>query len=120
METTANQRFKQIRLKNKMTQTEFGEALGLTYGQVNSIENNKQKVTYEIAQKVQEVFNEDWAWLLSGKRGNLPVEVLGEKQELIRTFINLVQDKSLTANEVGIEMLKLLVEAEKKEKESTK
>ena len=85
---TANQRFRQIRNKYKLKQAEFAERLGLTHKQVTNIENNHTKVSFEIAQKIQEVFNEDWTWLLSGKRSHLPLDMIQDPE--IQEFISLL------------------------------
>ena len=86
---TANQRFRQIRNKYKLKQAEFAERLGLTHKQVTNIENNHTKVSFEIAQKIQEVFpKEDWTWLLSGKRSHLPLDMIQDPE--IQEFISLL------------------------------
>ena len=60
-------RFKQIRAKLGLTQDKFGEKLGLKQSQIRDIESGKQKVSIEIAELMEKIFDIDAGWLIFGK-----------------------------------------------------
>lgn len=61
-----NLRFKKIRHQLNLQQKEIAEKTGISTRIVQNIEQGKQKVTIQIAQKLEEVFNVDIKWLLFG------------------------------------------------------
>ncbi|MCG3667474.1 helix-turn-helix transcriptional regulator [Aliarcobacter butzleri] len=65
----SNLRLKEIREDNKLTQKEFAECINLKHEKIRDIENDKAKVTVEIAVAIEDKFNINLRWLLSG-RGN--------------------------------------------------
>ncbi|MCG3703772.1 helix-turn-helix transcriptional regulator [Aliarcobacter butzleri] len=65
----SNLRLKEIREDNKLTQKEFAECINLKHEKIRDIENDKAKVTVEIAVAIEDKFHINLRWLLSG-RGN--------------------------------------------------
>ena len=64
-----SKRFKEIRTDNKLTQEEFANKLNLKQAKVREIEGGRQKILIEIAIELEDKFNINLRWLLSG-RGN--------------------------------------------------
>lgn len=62
-----NIRLKEIREDNKLTQKEFAECINLKQEKIRDIENYKAKVTVEIALAIEDRFNINLRWLLSGR-----------------------------------------------------
>ncbi|MDD5359849.1 MAG: S24 family peptidase [Sulfurovaceae bacterium] len=60
-------RLKEIRAKQGLTQTEFGDKIGLKQSQIRDIETGKQKVSVDLAETMEKKFNIDGWWLLTGK-----------------------------------------------------
>lgn len=67
-------RFKYIRLKNKMTQIEFGNILGVSQPKIRDVERGHLSLTIELATILQEKFNADLLWLLFNKEGPKTIE----------------------------------------------
>ena len=63
----ANTRLKEVRTDNKMTQDEFASELKLKQAKIRDIEYGKQKVSIEIASDIEDKFNINMRWLLSGR-----------------------------------------------------
>jgi transcriptional regulator with XRE-family HTH domain len=63
---TANDRLKQVRDKTGLTQSEFGQYLGLSQGNIKDIEIGRKKVTPEIALEIESIYGVDFKWLLTG------------------------------------------------------
>lgn len=61
---TANDRLKEIRNAKNLSQAKFGEIIGLSQTKIRDIEIGRQRVTPEIAKKVEEIFNVSLRWLL--------------------------------------------------------
>lgn len=112
---TANKRFKQVRLNNKLTQKEYADKLSLTLAQVNAIENDNQKLTYEISRKVQEVFGDDWTWLMSGQKNELPLNIINDNdvKEIISMYIKAREGNVQTGHDLKNRILGLLAAIEK-------
>jgi transcriptional regulator with XRE-family HTH domain len=62
-----NIRIKEIRTDNKLTQEEFANRLSLKQAKVRDIEAGKQKVSVEIAISIEDKFNINLRWLLTGR-----------------------------------------------------
>jgi len=62
-----NKRFKEIRTEFKLTQAEFAKKLDLYKAKIGEVEGGRQKVTHEIAIKVEDEFNINLRWLLTGR-----------------------------------------------------
>lgn len=63
-----------------LTQTQFGEGVGFKLSKVNDIERGKQKVSAEIALKVQEVYSVDYNWLMTGE-GDMLLPVSADRMQ---------------------------------------
>jgi len=61
---TPGQRLKIARDFFKLTQAEFGSGLGFSEEKIRNVENGRQKVSAEIALKVQEVYAINYNWLM--------------------------------------------------------
>jgi len=64
---SAYKRFKEIRKELNLTQKEFSEKLGFKDKLSNMIEAGRQKVTPEIALKIEDKFGISGWWLLTGR-----------------------------------------------------
>jgi phage repressor protein C with HTH and peptisase S24 domain len=61
------ERLKEVRKSLGLTQEKFGEQIGLKQSQMRDIESGKQKVSVEIAEIIEKIFNIDAGWLIFGK-----------------------------------------------------
>jgi|GEM_PF-1841345 len=61
------ERIKEIRKENFLTQKQFAECLSLRSEKIAEIENGRQKLTMEIALAIENKFNINMRWLLTGK-----------------------------------------------------
>lgn len=66
---TTNERIKELRGALRLTQTEFGEMLGLKQNTIGQIENGQRNVTDRTIKLICSVFNanEDWLYLGEGE-----------------------------------------------------
>jgi len=64
---SVNTRLKVIREENKMLQKDFAKVLSLKTRQITEIERGNQKMTIEIALDIEDKFNINMRWLLSGR-----------------------------------------------------
>lgn len=62
-----NHRIKEIRAKHGLTQSEFGELVGLKWSQIKDIETEKTKPSVDLITKISEKLSIDSWWLLTGK-----------------------------------------------------
>ena len=60
-------RLKEVRTDNKLTQEEFASRLDLKQAKIREIEGFRQKLTIEIATKVEDEFQINLRWLLTGR-----------------------------------------------------
>ncbi len=60
-------RLRNIRTKLNYTQKDFGQKIGYKWNKIKDIENNRLKLTPEIAEKIEEIFGINGWWLLTGK-----------------------------------------------------
>lgn len=60
-------RLNEIRTDNKLTQDEFAIKLDLKQAKIREIEGGRQKVNIEIATKIEDEFNINLRWLLTGR-----------------------------------------------------
>lgn len=63
---TINERFKRVRKALKLTQTEFGEAIGLKQSAVGNIEQGRNAVTDRTISLLCKSYNVDETWLRDG------------------------------------------------------
>ncbi len=63
---TIGQRFKLIRIQEKLSQEEFGEKIGLSKSAISAVENDKSFISVEIQQTLLVSYNINLNWLISG------------------------------------------------------
>lgn len=63
---TAGQRFKQIRLKLGLSQSDFGQKIGLSKSGISAVENNKTFMSSEILRSLFIDFNVNLNYLICG------------------------------------------------------
>lgn len=63
----ANKRLKEIRKTFRLTQKEFADKLDLENYQIGDMERGKQKLSSELANKIEDIFGISGWWLLTGK-----------------------------------------------------
>jgi len=64
---SAGKRLKEVRNNQGLTQSKFGEMLGLKQTQIRDIESSKQQVNIDLADKISKFFYINPWWLLTGK-----------------------------------------------------
>lgn len=88
-------RFKEIRLKNNLTQKEFGKVIGLSAPAVGAIEQGLYTPNFNVMRIIKEKFFIDYAYLIDGENNenikNLRQENLKLKKEIER--LSKVVDK---------------------------
>lgn len=81
---TLGERIKILRKSYKLSQTRFAEPLGISYGYISNIENNKEIPSDMIIKSITVHYNTTEEWIRSG-RGNMlaaaPAQDIVEKQE---------------------------------------
>lgn len=82
---TVNERFKEVRLKFNLTQTEFGNRCGLGRAVIANIENSRSPVTQLYIKLIADNFGVNEEWLRDGE-GDM---ILETKEQ----FINKVADQ---------------------------
>ncbi|RBQ27610.1 helix-turn-helix transcriptional regulator [Arcobacter sp. CECT 9188] len=63
----SNIRLREVREDNKLTQKEFAECINLKQEKIRDIENDRAKITIEIAMAIEDKFSINLRWLLSGR-----------------------------------------------------
>ena len=63
---TIGERLKQIRKDCKLTQSEFGNALGVTKQAIANVESNHSNPSIDFLCKLIEIYNININWLISG------------------------------------------------------
>ena len=123
-----NERFKLIRKKEKLSQTAFGEKLGVSRDVVGNIEYGRVEPKPLLINHLCEVFNINKEWLLTGK-GEM-YSVSQNEIELTRLLLELSKENSELYKLVSkitkldddyLELIKNLVNGllEKQEKQGT-
>lgn len=102
-------KLKLIRKKNKMTQAEFAESIGISRGNLANIERGIVKPTQIFINCVSLMYHIDKEWLLDDTNDDL--SVLNEDTNLISTIVskyNLLDDeyKKFVENQIN-ELLKM-------------
>lgn len=86
---TSNERLKELRAEFGLTQSDFGKKIGLKQAQIRDIESGKQKVSIEISQDIEKIFNINASWLIFNKgekyinRDIAPSESTNDKEFLL-------------------------------------
>ncbi|WP_459926366.1 helix-turn-helix domain-containing protein [Flavobacterium covae] len=80
--TSVNDRIKQLRIENNLTQTELADKVGLTYVQIGRYEKGKSTPSADVLQKLANVLNTSTDYLMNGKKrtGRSPVSRQGTYQ----------------------------------------
>ncbi|HAT4161015.1 MAG: helix-turn-helix transcriptional regulator [Clostridium perfringens] len=87
-----NERFKLIRKKEKLTQTSFGEKLGVSRDVIGNIEYGRVEPKPLLINHLCDVFNINKEWLLTG---NGEMYIIPEKEnEIADLLINISSDDS--------------------------
>jgi transcriptional regulator with XRE-family HTH domain len=82
--TSVNDRIKQLRIENNLTQSELAEKVGLTYVQIGRYEKGKSTPSADVLQKLANVLNTSTDYLMNGKTEQVEAQ-LADK-ELIKQF----------------------------------
>lgn len=73
MDFEVNQRILEVRKKLKLSQTEFGEEIGVTRGVINNIDRNLVPAKPLLIQQICKAYNVSETWLTTGE-GEMFVE----------------------------------------------
>ncbi len=90
-------RLKEIRTDNKLTQEEFATKINLKQAKIREIEGDRQKVSVEIAEKIEDEFNINLRWLLTG-RGDKYLADCGNKINVNNKNGNVAVNGTITIN----------------------
>ena len=66
--TSVNERIKQLRIDNNLTQSELAEKVGLTYVQIGRYEKGKSNPSADILQKLATALNTSTDYLMNGEK----------------------------------------------------
>ena len=107
---TINQRIKHLRKDLlKLTQTEFGDKLGLGKTAISKMESNTSTVTEQNKKMICKEFNVSYAWLMEGIG-----EVFIETEDL---FIDLLA-KEYDLDELQVRLIEKFVKVDKENREA--
>ena len=107
---TINQRIKHLRKDLlKLTQTEFGDKLGLGKAAISKMESNTSTVTEQNKKVICKEFNVSYAWLMEGIG-----EVFIETEDL---FIDLLA-KEYDLDELQVRLIEKFVKLDKENREA--
>ena len=83
----------EIRQKNRLTQSEFGEVLGIAQFTISRIERGQQEVDLKMLIGLSEHFDVNLQWLITGEDQNIPNDArnaeLETENRLMRELLNL-------------------------------
>lgn len=101
-------RIKQVRKENNLSQTAFGEKLGVTRSVINNIENNRlarpdQKAS--LIKLISKEFSINEEWLLTGE--GEPYIVAKEDEKLAEALIKIQESKNEKLKSLVEKMLEL-------------
>lgn len=82
--TSVNERIKQLRIDNNLTQSELAEKVGLTYVQIGRYEKGKSNPSADILQKLATALNTSTDYLMNGESEQVEAQLIDK--ELIRQF----------------------------------
>ena len=95
---TINQRIKHLRKDLlKLTQTEFGEKLGLGKAAISKMESNTSTVTEQNKKMICKEFNVSYAWLMEGlgeifiETEDLLIDLLAKEYDLDELQVRLIE-----------------------------
>lgn len=109
---TLGSRIKLLRKTLKLNQTNFGSPIGVSYGHISNIENDKDIPSDTIIKLIAINYNVSEEWLRDGTGEMfLNTETCQENHEYKTTFIcldNIICESSDDENKIQIEILKYL------------
>ncbi|HUH26505.1 MAG TPA: helix-turn-helix transcriptional regulator [Flavobacterium sp.] len=82
--TSVNERIKQLRIDNNLTQSELAEKVGLTYVQIGRYEKGKSNPSADVLQKLANALNTSTDYLMNGESEQVEAQLIDK--ELIRQF----------------------------------
>jgi len=95
---TVGERIKELRLQKKLTQTELGKLVGLTYIQIGRYETNKSNPSADVLNKLASALDTTTDFLMKGTEDEAVAAQLTDK-ELLKQFKQVEQlspeDKNL-------------------------
>jgi transcriptional regulator with XRE-family HTH domain len=95
-----HERIKEIRKENKLSQSAFGEKLGVSRDAINNIENNRVEPKQLFVNYLCEIFKVNKDWLLTGEGDIYDVPI--EDERIVKALMQI--------QESGNEKLKSIVE----------
>jgi transcriptional regulator with XRE-family HTH domain len=84
---SVNERIKQLRVDNKLTQSELADKVGLSYVQIGRYEKGKSNPSSDVLQKLANVLNTSTDYLMNGKTEQVEAQLTDK--ELIKQFIEV-------------------------------
>ena len=99
-----NQRLKELRQVNNLTQSELAERVGLSYIQIGRYEKGKSSPSSDILQKLAEVLNTSTDFIMNGKSEQVEAQL--SDKELIKQFKEVEKMNSDDKN-----LIKTLIDA---------
>ncbi len=98
MDLGVGQRIKQIRINQKLSQTEFGERLGVSRDVINNLEHTRVKTNPEaIYRLICKTYNVNYSWLAEGIGEMCPPET---EDDLTVKIVRLLEGENETAKKV--------------------
>lgn len=89
-----NKRIKQVRKELKLTQDEFGLAIGITGSAISKLESGASGITEQLLKSVCKEFDVDYIWLTTGE-GEMFIEQSFEDMAVAETITNtLLSDEN--------------------------
>lgn len=82
--TSVNERIKQLRIDNNLTQSDLAEKVGLTYVQIGRYEKGKSNPSADVLQKLANALNTSTDYLMNGESEQVEAQLVDK--ELIRQF----------------------------------
>lgn len=99
-----NTRIKNLRISLNLTQTEFGNKIGLAPSSLSDIENNKCSVNKRNIVAICSIFNVSENWLVNGK-GNMFIEENKKYDEFFSIYNQLSSPLQEFLLKVGQDLL---------------
>jgi transcriptional regulator with XRE-family HTH domain len=84
---SVNERIKQLRVDNNLTQSELADKVGLSYVQIGRYEKGKSNPSSDVLQKLANVLNTSTDYLMNGKTEQVEAQLTDK--ELIKQFIEV-------------------------------
>ena len=121
-----NDRVKQVRKKQGLTQKDFGKYIGMKSNSISDIENGKNSVTDSVFRLICSVYNVNESWLRTGEGGDenmflkpqtndlasKATQLLGKKDPVFEAFVatysQLTPSNRKVLLDFGVQFLKKL------------